>query len=200
MTQSEVFEFLKNHPNQKFGPTQISRELGISGSTAQSQLSALFKKGSIRKEKGGKYWYQPELPKGLKSVIREWRRQLPYFATHGQVKVNGKYREIKREELVVDPVMLASGIRVANRGLLCYRGEDLPVEKDPSFKGLFNNVYISQGPRLQASWVRIKKISSSKPQEKSIIKSELSKLTGFLDEAVKLLDEERDDEINQIDY
>lgn len=199
MTQDDVLQFLQNHPNQKFGPAQIARELGIARSTAGIQVSALAKKGSIQEYKG-KYWYEPELPKGVKSVIREFRKQLPYFADHGQVKVNGRYREIRRQTLVIDPVLLASGIRVANRGLLLYRGNNLAIEKDPSFKRLFNNVYISQGPRLQASWERIKKASSSKPEEKSLIKSELAKLTRFLDEAVKLLDEERDEEISQIGY
>jgi len=199
MTQQEVLEFLRIRPNERFGPTQISEHVRISKSTIGNQLSALVKKRSILRE-NGKYWYRPELPKGLKFVIKEWRRQLPYFATHGQVKGKRKYREIKGKELVIDPVLLASGIRVSNRGLLQYRGEDLPVEKDPSFKRLFNNVHIAQGPRLQASWERIKEASSTKPKEKSLIKSELAKLTRFLDEVEKLLDKERDEEVNQLDY
>ncbi len=194
MTQQEVLEFLRNHPNKRFGPTHISKHVGKSRSTIGNQLSGLVKKGLILKE-NGKYWYQPELPNGLKSVIREFRRQLPYFATHGEVQVGDKYREIRRKRLVIDPVLLASGIPVSNRGLLLYRGEDIPVESDPSFKRLFNNVYISQGPRLRTSWETIKKLSSSSPQEKSLIKKELVELTRFLDEAVQLLDERRDEEI-----
>jgi len=213
MTQDDILDFMRRHPNQRFGPTEIARHFGIARGTTGKQMLALYKKGNLQMEKG-EYWFKADLPTGLNIAIREWKEQLPFFTSHGEVNTKKGYRTISREEMVIDPLVISAGVKFeksagvkfeksagvkfANRGFELYRGQELPVENDPSFNKIFNSIWIPQGRKLKSAWELIK--TYSKARKHKYLKKDLVKLADFLNLVVKLLDQERDDEIVDLEY
>ena len=101
--------------------------------------------------------------------------------------------------MVIDPLFITTGVKVANRGLIRYKGQELPVELDPSFNKIFDSIWIPQGHKLESTWKQIKKTSSKSRKGKSV-KKDLAKLRHFLDWVVKLLEYNRDEDISQIEF